>query len=111
MSKMHLNAVGNDEIELKFGWRETRDKIIPQSWCRRCRSGKPLEKPKGDEKEFENSIKGNLQSYANRLHNLDSLRVLFTTPDGLNYNYKSKDLDTESWSNESKRIIDEYNVE
>ena len=106
-----LKAVGNDEIELKFGWRETRDEAIPQSWCRRCRSGKTLEEPKENQKQLENSVKENLQSYANQLHDLDSLRVLFTKHDGLNYNYKNKDLDTENWSNESKRIINEYNVE
>ena len=86
--KCALKAVGEEEIELKFGWRESKGKKILQSWCRRCRSGQSIEEPKEDKKEHEKSLRTNLQSYADRLHDLDSLKLLLTRPDGLNFKFK-----------------------
>ena len=109
--KCAIKAIGTKEIELKFGWRESKGKKILQSWCRRCRSGQSIDEPDEDKKELEKSIQKNLQSYAYRLYDLYSLRLLFTKPDGLNFNYKNEDLDTESWSVESKRMIEQYNAD
>ncbi len=106
-----IKASNREEIEFKFGWREIKEKTIPQSWCRRCRSGKVLEKEKeGEKKDTKKTIYSSLQSYANRLCDLDSLRNLFTKPDSLNFKYKNEELDTENWSKESQRILEKYNV-
>jgi len=107
----NLKAIDQDGIELKFGWRETKGKTIPQSWCRRCRSGKLLEEEKDEvKKDAKKAIYSSIQSYANRLQDLDSLRNLFTKPDGLNFKYKNEELDTENWSKESQRILEKYDV-
>jgi len=109
--KCNLRVKGEEEIEKKFGWREVGGKTIPQSWCRRCRSGKPVEVKKEEPEKIDKSLWSSLQSYADRLHDLESLRYLFTKPDGLNYNYKNQILPTENWSKEAKRIISENHVE
>lgn len=33
------HAEGRDEVEAAFGFRRNAGKMVPQSWCRRCRSG------------------------------------------------------------------------
>ena len=110
--KCTLKAVGEEEIELKFGWRRIKGKEISQSWCRRCRSGQVIEESKEDKKELEKSLRTNLQSYANRLHDLDSLKLLLTRPDGLNFKFKKNgDIDTDNWSKESQRIIEKHDVD
>jgi len=103
--KCELIAQSHEEIETKFGWRESGDKIIPQSWCRRCRSGKPSVAEK--EKEIDKQAWSRLQSYANRLRDVESLRHLFTKPDALNYDYANSPLSTDNWSKEAKRILSE----
>jgi len=107
-----LKAVGEEEIELKFGWRVSDGKQILQSWCRRCRSGKVIEESEEGKKEVEKSVRANLHSYANRLHDLDSLTLLFTRPDGLNFKFKENGgIDTDNWSKDSQTIIEKYNVD
>lgn len=33
-----VNVQGKDNIDQVFGYRKVRGKIIPQSYCRKCRS-------------------------------------------------------------------------
>lgn len=106
-----LEASGNEEIETKFGFRIIQDKTISQSWCRRCRSGRTIEKVKEIDKKDLSKIKSNIQFYVNRLDNLDSLKELFIKPDGLNYNFESGDISTEDWSKESQKNIENFDVE
>jgi len=110
--KCKIKASTDEGIEEKFGWRKTDGKTIPQSWCRRCRSGKPTEDVEEKKPEKINkNLWSSLESRANRLHDLESLRHLFTKSDGLNYNYKNEVLPTENWSAEAKRIVSGHSAE
>lgn len=106
-----LEAKGDEEIEAKFGFRTIQGKTIPQSWCRRCRSGKDVEEIQKIDKKEREKITNNIQSYVNRLDDLESLKELFIKPDGLNYNYKSEDISTDDWSKESQKVIETFDVE
>ena len=106
-----LESSGDEEIEAKFGFRTVQEKIIPQSWCRRCRSGKSLEEIQGIDDKEQIKIKSNLQSYVNRLDDLESLKQLFIKPDGLNYNFKNEEISTEDWSKESQKVLKLFDVE
>lgn len=106
-----LEAKGDEEIEAKFGFRNIDGKSITQSWCRRCRSGKSVEEIQDIDKKEQEKFKNNIQSYVNRLDDLESLKDLFIKPDGLNYNYKSEDIPTVDWSKESQKIIETFDVE
>ena len=106
-----LEAQGNEEIEGKFGFRITHETSIPQSWCRRCRSGKTIEEIQETDKREIEKTKNSIQSYVNRLEDIETLRNLFIKPDGLNYNYKSEDIPTDEWSKESQKVIEEFNAE
>ncbi len=109
--RCELEAKGEDEIEAKFGFRTIQTKTIPQSWCRRCRSGKTIEEIQEIDKIDLAKIKSSIQSYVNRLDGLDSLKELFIKPEGLNYNFKSEDISVDDWSKESQKIIQTYDVE
>jgi len=105
-----LEAKGDKEIEAKFGFRMIQGKVISQSWCKQCRSGNTIEEiPEIDKKEYE-KIKSSIQSYVNRLDDLDSLKELFLKPDGLNYNFKNEIISTEDWSKESQKIAEQFDV-
>lgn len=106
-----LDAKGDEEIEAKFGFRTIQGKTIYQSWCRRCRSGKTIEEIQEIDTNEYAKIKSNIQSYVNRLDDLDSLKELFIKPDGLNYNFKSEDVSTDDWSKDSQRTIEKFDVE
>jgi len=101
----------DEEIEAKFGFRNIQGKSILQSWCKRCRSGKRSEETQETDRKERSKIKNHIQSYVNRLDNVETLKELFLKPDGLNYNYKNEDIPTDDWSKESQKIIGDYNVE
>ena len=106
-----LEAKGDNEIEAKFGFRTIQEKVISQSWCKQCRSGNPIEEIREiDKKEYE-KIKSSIQSYVNRLNDLDSLKELFIKQESLNYNFKNEIISTEDWSKESQKIIEQFDVE
>ena len=106
-----LESSGDEEIEAKFGFRTIQEKTIPQSWCRRCRSGKSLEEIQELDDKEQIKTKSNLQSYVNRLDDLESLKQLFINPDGLNYNFKNEEISTEDWSKESQKVLKLFDVE
>jgi hypothetical protein len=106
-----LEAKGDNEIEAKFGFRKIQDKTISQSWCKQCRSGKSIKEINEIDKNEHKKIESNIQSYVNRLDDLDSLKELFLKPDGLNYNFKNENISTDDWSKESQKSIEQFNVE
>jgi hypothetical protein len=106
-----LEAEENKEIETKFGFRISNEKSIPQSWCKRCRSGKSLEEIEEIDDDKREEVKNSIKSYVNRLDDLESLKNLFIKPDALNYNYKNEDISISDWSKESQRIIEKFDAE